>query len=330
MIRFGIVGTGSITRKLLAAAEQVTDFRLTAVYSRSLEKACAFAADYGVDHCFDDLEAMARSELLDAVYLASPNVLHCRQALLFMAHGKHVLCEKPLCSNMDEVRQLRRSAQENGVLLMEAMKTCSLPNYRLLKENLHRIGPIRHVASHHCRYSSRYDAFKAGELPNAFRPELSNGALMDMGCYALYPVIDLLGLPRRIQASAVILDSGVDGAGVALLDYGDKTATVTYSKISDMTIPSEIQGEQGSLIIDHISHLNALSLRYRDGREERLEVPQLSNPLAYELAEFIATLQRGERESVNHPLALSESVALVMQIIRSRIGLVYPADLPAE
>ncbi len=326
MLRFGIIGTNAITQNLLAAAAGVDGFQLNAVYSRSLETARTFAARHGAAHSFDNLEAMLCSDVVDAVYIASPNALHCQQALLCLRHGKHVLCEKPLASNLAEVQTMIRAAREHGVVLMEAMKTCSLPNYRLLKENLHKIGPIRHVASHYCQYSSRYDRFKAGEVMNAFRPELSNGALMDLGVYALYPVIDLLGLPQRIQASAVMLGSGIDGLGAALLSYPQQVASVSFSKISDMAAPSEIQGELGTLLIDHISQLNEVNIRYRDGREERISELQSPHPMAYELADFMATIARGEPESQRHPLALSEAVASVMQAIRREIGLVFPAD----
>lgn len=326
MLRFGIIGTNTITHNLLAAAREVPAFQLAAVYSRRLETAKAFADQYAVSQIFDDLEAMARCDDLDAVYIASPNALHCRQALMFMAQGKHVLCEKPLCSNLAEMQALRQAAREHGVVLMEAMKTCSLPNYLRLKAHLHKIGPIRQVSSHYCQYSSRYDRYKAGEVLNAFLPELSNGALMDLGGYALYPVIDLLGVPQSIQASAVMLESGVDGAGAAVLGYGSALARVAYSKISDMATPSEIQGELGSVIIDHISQMNQVHIRYRDGREECISEPQSEHPMAYELAEFIATVEAGGLESARHSLALSEAVAGVMTQIRRQIGLEFPAD----
>ena len=85
MIRFAIVGTNWITRQFVEAAQQTGAMTLTAVYSRTLEQAQAFNKDYGVAHLFLSLEQMAASDEIDAVYLASPNALHCEQALLFYA-----------------------------------------------------------------------------------------------------------------------------------------------------------------------------------------------------------------------------------------------------
>ncbi len=329
MIRFGIIGTNTITESFLAAAQQVADFQLTAVYSRSLDKATSFAEEYGAAYTFDDLEAMATSAHIDAVYIASPNALHCEQTCLFLENGKHVLCEKPLCSNLPEAQKMVETARQHGVLLMEAMKTPTLPNYLSLKKHLHKIGKIRYVQSHYCQYSSRYDKFKAGEILNAFRPELSNGALMDLGVYALYPVIDLFGMPASIKASAVMLHTGVDGMGSALLTYDDLVATASYSKISDMRTPSEIQGEEGSILIEHISQQNAVKIIYRDGREEDITVPQSVHPMQYELAEFIATIQQGKTESGLNSYTLALQVAEVMQTIRQQTGLIFDADKKA-
>ncbi|WP_024870496.1 Gfo/Idh/MocA family protein [Tolumonas lignilytica] len=326
MIRFGIIGTNTITESFLTAAQNTTGFQLTTVYSRTMEKAQLFAEKYGATYTFDDLELMAKSPEIDAVYIASPNALHCEQTCLFLQHGKHVLCEKPLCSNLPEAEKMVATARQHGVLLMEAMKTPTLPNYLSLKKHLHKIGKIHYVQSHYCQYSSRYDKFKAGEIMNAFRPELSNGALMDLGVYALYPVIDLFGMPNDIKASAVMLHTGVDGMGSALLSYPDLVATVSYSKISDMKTPSEIQGEEGSILIEHISQQNSVKIVYRDGREEDITEFQSSSPMQYELAEFISTIQQGKTESALNNYTLALRVADIMQTIRQQIGLVFDAD----
>ena len=102
MIRFAIVGTNWITRQFIDAAHESGRFRLSAVYSRSQQQADAFAADYACPLTFTSLEALAACPDINAVYIASPNALHCEQALLFMAHGKHVICEKPLASTLRE------------------------------------------------------------------------------------------------------------------------------------------------------------------------------------------------------------------------------------
>lgn len=117
MIRFAVVGTNWITERFIDAAHESGKLKLSAVYSRSLEQAQAFGANYQVTQFFDSLEAMAQSDAIDAVYIASPNSLHCPQSLLFLRHKKHVICEKPLASNQHEAEQLAACARENQVVL---------------------------------------------------------------------------------------------------------------------------------------------------------------------------------------------------------------------
>ncbi|PLR66053.1 Gfo/Idh/MocA family protein [Bacillus sp. UMB0893] len=326
MIRFGIVGTNWITDRLLKAAMQVEDFSLKAVYSRSSEKAEEFAAKYGVDLTYTDLESMAKSDEIDAVYIASPNSLHAEQAILFMNHKKHVLCEKPLASNVSEITKMIQAAKENRVLLMEAMKSTFLPNFKSIQENLHKIGTVRRYVASYCQYSSRYDAYRSGTVLNAFDPSFSNGSLMDIGIYALYPSIVLFGKPETIKASGLRLSSGVDGEGSILLQYKDKDAVMMYSKITDSKLPSEIQGEEGSIIIDRISTIEKVEIRYRDGRVEDISRPQKEDTMYYEIKEFIDLIQNDLYESNINTYENSIKVMEVMDEARKQIGVEYPAD----
>ena len=184
-VRFGVVGTNFITDWVIAGARLDERFELVAVYSRKQETADAFAAKHQIPYTFTSLEEMAKSPLIDAVYIASPNFLHAEQSILCMKHGKHVLCEKPFASNAWEVREMIAASAKYDVTLMEAMKPTLTPNFRSVRENLGRLGTIRRYFSCYCQYSSRYDKFKEGVVLNAFRPELSNGAMMDIDLYCL-------------------------------------------------------------------------------------------------------------------------------------------------
>ncbi len=265
MVRIGVVGTNMITERLLEAANAVEDFELTAVYSRTSEQAEKFASNYGVTKLFTNLEEMAGSEEIDAVYIATPNSFHAEQAILFLQNGKHVLCEKPLAANAAEVNKMIQAAKDHNVLLMEAMKSTLLPDFKVIQDNLHKIGPIRRYFASYCQYSSRYDKYKEGIVLNAFNPKFANGALMDLGVYCLYPLITLFGEPNEVKATGIMLDSGVDGEGSVVLRYDDKDAVVMYSKISNSSLPSEIQGENGSMIIDKISSPEKVEIHYNDG-----------------------------------------------------------------
>ncbi|MFE6074106.1 Gfo/Idh/MocA family protein [Paenibacillus sp. NPDC057886] len=326
MVRFGVVGTNWITERLLEAAAQVEGFELTAVYSRTEDKANAFADQYQAALRFTNLEEMAASDGLDAVYIATPNTFHAEQAELFLRNGKHVLCEKPLAANGAEVRRIIDTAQEHGVLLMEAMKSTLVPSFKMVQSHLHKIGPVRKYVASYCQYSSRYDKYKEGIVLNAFKPDLANGALMDLGVYCLYPLITLFGEPTQVQSQAMMLESGVDGQGSVILNYDEMDAVVTYSKISNSRVPSEIMGERGSIIIDKIGSPEHAEIRYNDGTVEKLTAEQTHPSMYYEVEEFVNLIQQGKKESDMNTYERSYVTMQVMDQIRQQIGLVFPND----
>ncbi|MFK3660510.1 Gfo/Idh/MocA family protein [Scandinavium sp. NPDC088450] len=324
MIRLAVIGTNWITRQFVDAAHETGSYKLTAVYSRSLEQAQAFASDYMVEHLFTSLEEMAQSDVIDAVYIASPNSLHFPQTRLFLSHKKHVICEKPLASNIAEVEQAIEIARENQVVLFEAFKTSSLPNFLQLQQTLSKVGKMRKALINYCQYSSRYQRYLDGENPNTFNPAFSNGSIMDIGFYCLASAVALWGEPHSVKATATLLESGVDAHGVAVLDYGDFSVTLQHSKVSDSVLPSEIQGEDGSLVVEKISECQKVSFVPRGGKAQDLTQPQHINTMLYE-AELFARLV--EKNEVNHPgLAVSRTTAKLSTEIRRQTGVVFPAD----
>ena len=334
-VRFGIVGTNFISDWVIAGARQDARFELTAVYSRKQETADAFAAKHGIPHTFTSLEEMASSPLIDAVYIASPNFLHAEQSILCMQNGKHVLCEKPLASNAREARAMIAASEQYGVTLMEAMKPTLTPNFRAVQANLKRVGTIRRYFSAYCQYSSRYDKFKEGVVLNAFRPELSNGAMMDIGVYTIYPMVVLFGKPKRIQASGILLSSGVDGQGAVNFSYDDMNATVLYSKIANSSLPTEIEGEEGNIQLDRVNIISRVTFQPRvaaaSGRGTVAEPEDISvaadrDEYYYEVAEFIDLVLAGKRESAINSHTNSLLTVEIIDEVRRQLGVVYPAD----
>ncbi|MGK3144134.1 Gfo/Idh/MocA family protein [Pantoea sp. C2G6] len=324
MIRFAIVGTNWITRQFIDAAQETGAMKLSAIYSRTQAQADAFRADYPCEQTFTSLDELAASPEIDAVYLASPNALHCEQARLFMSHGKHVICEKPLASNLAEVEQLIACAREHQVVLFEAFKTASLPNFLRLQQALPEVGKLRKALLSYCQYSSRYPRYLNGENPNTFDPRWSNGSVMDIGYYCLAAAVTLWGEPQRVQASATLLASGVDAHGVVLLSYGDFDVTILHSKVSDSSLPSEIQGEAGALLIEKISECQQLSFVPRGGEKQLLSQPQHSNTMRYEADTFVRLV---EQRQVDHPaLEVSRITAALLTEIRRQTGVIFPAD----
>ncbi|MBL5828613.1 Gfo/Idh/MocA family protein [Serratia fonticola] len=324
MIRFAVVGTNWITERFIDAAHESGKMRLTAIYSRKLEQAQAFGANYPVEHFFDSLEALAQSDVIDAVYIASPNSLHCQQSLLFLSHKKHVICEKPLASNLREVGQLVACARENQVVLFEAFKSAHLPNFLILQQALPKIGKLRKAFINYCQYSSRYPRYLAGENPNTFNPHFSNGSIMDIGYYCVASTVALFGAPQTVLASATLLDTGVDAHGSVCLNYGDFDVVISHSKVSNSDIPSEIQGEEGTLVIEKISEAQGVVLTPRGENSQVLTQPQHINTMLYEAQVFAELVEKRQVEHVG--LENSLIVASLLTEIRRQTGVVFPAD----
>lgn len=326
-VRFGIVGTNFITEKILKAAKLESRFELVAVYSRTQERADFFAQKYDIPHTFTSLEDMAASSLIDAVYIASPNSLHAQQSILFMNHGKHVLCEKPFASNAKEVKEMIATAKENNVTLMEAMKPTLTPNFLAIRNYVKELGIIRRYFSCYCQYSSRYDNLKNGIVENAFKLELSNGAVMDLGVYAIYPMVVLFGRPKKIDATGLLLSTGVDGQGAVNFEYEGMNATVLYSKIANSSLPTEIQGEEATLTADRINVISKVTIKRReDGVEIDVSAPHDSDEYYFEVKEFVDLIQNRELNSSINSLENSLITIEIIDEIRKQLGVVYPAD----
>ena len=334
-IRFGVIGTNNISDWVIAGGRQDERFELVAVCSRTQERANEFAAKHNIPHTFTSLEEMASSPLIDAVYIATPNYVHAEQSILCMNHGKHVLCEKPFASNAREVKQMIEAAQRNNVTLMEAMISTLNPNFIIAKEKLKDLGTIRRYFASYCQYSSRYDKFKEGIILNAFKPELSNGAVMDIGIYTIYPMVALFGKPQKIEAQGIVLHTGADGQGAVNFQYDGMNATVLYSKIANSALPTEIEGEAGNLLLDKIHITKQVDFIPRQvtaqGKEQENHCQSIGLPLDkseyyYEMAEFMNLIEQGKQESILNSWENSLTTIEIIDEIRRQLGVHYPAD----
>ena len=325
-LKIGMIGTNFISDDFCAAAAQVPGAELSAVYSRKQETGDAFAARHGIPQVYTDYDEFLDSGL-DAVYVASPNFAHCAQTLKALNHKKHVLCEKVMAVNEQEVRSMIDCARQNNVVLLEAMRPDFDPAYDLIEQNLPRIGKLRRATFEFCQYSSRYDSFREGIIQNAFNPELGNAAVMDIGVYCIHSLVRLFGAPKNVKAFSTKLSNGFDGSGIVLLEYEDMTAEAVYSKIAVSVNPSVLQGEDGSIMIDYISKPESVSLRLREsardtltgGTIEKLPYTPAKNNMIFEIQEFLKLI---EKKEVDHKyLKYSLGTIRVLDEVRRQTGI---------
>ena len=324
-MNFAVIGTNFVTDWLLEAGKLCPEFALTAVYSRTAGRARAFANTYGAKYAFDSLDELCLSGEVDAVYIASPAACHYEQAMRLMQAGKHILCEKPIASNLTELESMLGCAKENNVVLLEAIRPEFSPNLKKIENELGSLGKIRHAAITYCKYSSRYDRFLSGKLVNAFNPELSNGALTDLGCYCILILLRLFGKPQRIQSSTVKLSNGVDAAGAFLASYEGMTAELSYSKVSTSHNFCEIQGEQGTIGFRDPVSIKEIILIRRGQAPERITTPVIEQDMLYELQAFIDYIKKPAGLDVHQNYSLD--TMRIMDEVRRQSGIVFPADL---
>ena len=305
-IRLGIVGTNFVSDWLADAAKECDDVILAGVYSRDIKRGEAFALTHGIENAYNNYYAMLRD--VDAVYIASPNFLHCEQAVAAMDRGKHVLCEKMMAASYSQALRMRAAAERNRVILLEAMRTDFDPSFAAIRYGIERIGRVRRAHLEYCQYSSRYDAFKEGNVLNAFDPAICNSALADIGIYPLHMAIRLFGKPKDFTASSLFLDNGFEGMGNLTLRYPDMLAEITYSKITQSATPSVIEGEEGSVVIDHVHGATEVCINYRDGSVERVPFEYRKDNMVYELSAF--------RDMVLYAGSSDEYLAATLESIR--------------
>ncbi len=323
-IKLGIIGTNFISDTLVCAAKE-TGLCVSAVYSRAQETGEAFAKKHGIENVFCDFEKFLSSDLINAVYVASPNFCHCPQTLAALEHGKHVLCEKPAASNLADFEKMRLLARQKGLVLLEAMRPAFDPALDKIREQIKKCGKLRYSHFEYSQYSSRYDRFKQGEILNAFDPSYSNAAVMDIGVYPINVCVSLFGKPDSVISRSVKLENGFEGQGNVILAYGDMTAEIVYSKITHAVLPSIIRGEDGEVHFGNaLSKIDRISFFRRGNGEERVDFSPAENNMVYELSDF-CDFVNGKADNTSY-LDCTANTLSVMDEVRRQNGIVFPDD----
>lgn len=284
-IRWGILGTGDINRKLLRGASLSSDLEVVAVASRDAERAAAFATEHGIEQSFGTYEAMLADPGVDAVYISLPNGLHHSWTMTALKAGKHVLCEKPYTRRPTEVTEAFDAADRAGLVLSEAFMWRHTRQTQRLLDLLPRIGRLQTIRA-------TFSFVLENPANIRLRADLDGGSLMDVGCYCVSGSRLLAGEePEAVVAMRELGPSGVDVRFSGLLRFpGGVVAEFTSAFTTDHQ-GLEAIGTTGSMRVPDPWH-NVEGLIYLNDEEIRLDP---GNPYQLELENMGAAI-RGEAD----------------------------------
>jgi predicted dehydrogenase len=322
--RWGILGLGRISATFAEALAVIPEAEVTAVGSRSLETAQAFATKYKAKRAHPTYEALAKDPEVEVIYIGTPHPLHCENTLLCLEAGKAVLCEKPFAIHEREARRMVETAHRAKRFLMEAMWTHFLPSVLKLEELVAQ-GAIGEPRLLQADFGFRAPFDPKGRL---FDPALGGGSLLDVGIYPLALATRLFGEPVKVQSGAVLGQTGVDEQASFLLDYSRGRQAILASAVRTETSQSAtLYGTEGSLRIPRPWWKGQELVLVRPGRdEERLQLPFEGNGYPHQAREVMRCLSEGRQESPRMSHDFSLLVMRTMDRIRAPWGPMYAAD----
>ena len=324
ILRWGILGPGSISTKFATGLQAAENGQLVAVGSRNADRATAFAAQFGATNIHTSYESLAADPDVDAIYIGAPHTYHKEHAILCMRAGKHVLCEKPFALNAQQAAEMIAVAQESGVLLMEAMWSRFLPTLVKTRELIAE-GAIGEVRKLYADFGFRMGTV----LPDhrLFNPDLGGGALLDVGIYPLSLGSMLFGTPSRISSMANLGSTGVDEETAFILGY-EKGQMALCSTAIQLNTPHQahILGTDGSIEI-HNPWWASDRLTLKVGQTETTyHLPFKGNGYTHEAEEVANCVAAGKTESAVMPLAETLEIMKTMDQLRTQWGLSYPRE----
>lgn len=324
-MKLGILGTGMIAKEVLQFVNQL-EFESIYILSteKSIEKAKLLAQKYNISKCFTNYDDMLVSDV-DILYIALPNHLHYEFTKKALENSKHVILEKPSTSNFAQLNELITIAKNNNVYLLEAVNLYHLPAYKALKNDLNKIGKIKIVSLNYSQYSSRYNAFKQGNIMPVFDCKKSGGALMDINVYNIHASLGLFGEPKNVEYFPNI-EKGIDTSGILVMSYNDFKAVCIGAKDCNAQVICSIQGELGTIsFIGSPSTLTEYKLVLNNGIEQTYVIKKPEHRLIYEFREFIRIIN--EKDDVLYNVLLKNSIlsAKIIETARKKAG-IYFAD----
>jgi predicted dehydrogenase len=335
-VRWGVAGPGPVADKVMRDLSHVPDAVLTAVGSRSAERAAAFASAYAVaaghgrvPAAHGSYRALVGDPDVDVVYVATPHPYHRALALAALAAGKAIVVEKSFTVTPAATREIVAAAAAAGRFAMEAMWTRFCPAVVRLRE-LVADGAIGEVCTVTADLGLRHPVDPATQ---SYHPDRGDGLLFHLGVYPISFAQMLLGTPEAVVAHGVLHESGADVEESVLLRYpGGRSALLFASLRSPAPGEARVLGTAGWIQVPPRIHYPSRIVLHRYGHDpEIINAPLTGAGYAHELAEVTERVGGGHTESEIMPLADTVAVQDIMGEIAAQLGIRViegPAELP--
>jgi D-xylose 1-dehydrogenase (NADP+, D-xylono-1,5-lactone-forming) len=290
-VKWGIISTADINRKVIPGAHASPKVDLVAVASRDQQRAEAYAKKWDIPRAYGSYEALLADAEIEAVYISLPNTMHCEWSIKSVEAGKHVLCEKPMSRHTREVEEAFDAAEKAGRLLSEAFMYRHNPQTKRVTQLVGEgaIGEIRVVRS-----VFSYSLYDEDNI--RLQTDVEGGALMDVGCYNVSGSRLVAGEPERAFGEAWFGPSGTDWVFTGTLRFPDNVIGLFHCGTA---LPEqdelEVIGSEGSLFLDDPWHCTVPVIELR--REDGIERIEIEKEDSYRLElENLSDAIRGEGE----------------------------------
>ena len=319
--RWASLGCGVIGHQLAQALASLGG-GLYAVGNRTQSKAQAFAAQYGILKVYERMEDVFTDPNVDIIYISTPHNTHINYLLPALAAGKHVLCEKSITLNSEELMLAVEAARAHDVVLAEAMTIYHMPIYRRLREIMASgsLGPLRMI-------QMNFGSFKEYDRKNRFfNRSLAGGAMLDIGVYALSFVrYFLTSQPTEVLSQVKYAPTGVDEqASILLKNAEEEMAAITLSLHAKQPKRGTIAFENGYVeMFEYPRGERAVITWTADGRREEIAAGSTADALKYEVLDMEAAVA-GEYDDMH--LDYTVDVMELMTQIRRSWGMRYPEE----
>lgn len=316
-LNWGILGLGQIANEF-AETFQVEDAVLYAAGSRNAEKAAVFAEKYGIEKSYGSYDDLLADPSIDVVYIATPHSSHAELILKSLTRGKHVLSEKAITMNYDQLTQAMKLAEEKNLVLAEAMVIYHMPLYHKLKEIAQEgsLGKLKMI-------QVSFGSLKEEDPTNRFfNKDLAGGALLDIGVYALsFTRFFLTSQPHEIHTTMNFYETGVDEqSGILLKNAHDELAAITLTFRAKMPKIGIVAFENGFFTVNDFPRAEKATVTHPDGSVETIEAGESKQAMNYEIADITNMILS---DGPNPSLALTHDVMEIMDTLRKDWGLHY-------